>query len=268
VAADLITQAISAAGNAIPTTYLGNLAWVRVQLGEAFEAERLVREALRFDPGIANSHNTLGNALYLQGRITEAAESWRHAFELDGTAAHALGNWANVLQETGQIREAMAAHKRATEIDPQPAAAWHNYLRDLGFLPDLDPVFVREEHEKWAETFLRSVNAGLIHKDHANPRDPERKLNVGLVSPDFRMHSVRYFIEPLLRHLDRETAPVAGFLLVFPSTCIRCSSGPAAAGEKPTDHLRIVQHLQQNQRCGAGRVGPDHDTGAGRASVH
>ncbi len=204
VAADLITQAISAAGNAIPTTYLGNLAWVRVQLGEAFEAERLAREALRFQPGFANFHNTLGNALYLQGRITEAAQSWKQAFDIDGTNASALGNWANVLQETGRIREAMAAHKRATEIDPQPAAAWDNYLRDLGFLPDPDPVFVKEEHEKWAETFLRSVNAGLIHKNHTNPRDPERKLNIGLVSPDFRQHSVTYFIEPLFRHLDRE----------------------------------------------------------------
>ena len=30
-------------------------------------------------------------------------------------------------------------------------------------------------------------------------REPERKLRIGYVSPDFRAHSVAFFIEPLLR---------------------------------------------------------------------
>lgn len=204
MATDLINQAIAAAAPTVPAVYFGNLGWVRFQLGEAVEAEQLVREALRREPSSPNWHNTLGNALYLQGRITDAAASWRLAFELDGNAADALGNWANVLQETGQIREAMAAHKQATEIDPQRHAAWDNYLRDLGFLPDLDPQFIKEEHEKWAEVFLRAIDPALIRTGHANRRDPARQLNVGLISTDFRLHSVTYFVEPIFRHLNRE----------------------------------------------------------------
>src|SRR5205814_9204920 len=33
--------------------------------------------------------------------------------------------------------------------------------------------------------------------------DPERRLTIGLLSPDFRAHSCAYFIEPLLEALDR-----------------------------------------------------------------
>ncbi len=204
VAVDLINQAIAAAAPVVPAVYFGNLGWVRYQLGEAVEAESAIHEAMRREPPLSNWLNTLGNALYLQGRITEAATAWRKAFELDATAADPLGNWANVLQETGQIREAMAAHLRATEIDPQRHAGWDNYLRDVGFLPDLDPQFVKEEHEKWAAVFLRTVDPAVIRTQHANSRDPERRLNVGLISPDFRLHSVTYFIEPILRHLSRE----------------------------------------------------------------
>jgi predicted O-linked N-acetylglucosamine transferase (SPINDLY family) len=204
VASDLIQQAIAAAAPEVSSIYFGNLAWVRFQLGDAAEAEKLAREALRIEPGAPNFHNTLGNALYLQGRITEAAASFAKAFELDGANVGALSNWANVLLETGQVREAIAAHRQATEIDPQGPAAWDNYLRDLGFLPDLDPQFIRAEHEKWAAVFLRTLDPALVRKRHKNDRDTERRLNVGFLSADFRLHSVAYFIEPLLRHLNRE----------------------------------------------------------------
>jgi predicted O-linked N-acetylglucosamine transferase (SPINDLY family) len=41
-----------------------------------------------------------------------------------------------------------------------------------------------------------------------NPRDPERPLRIGIVSPDLRTHSVAFFLEPLLRHLDRSSFAV------------------------------------------------------------
>src|SRR5690606_8005005 len=32
--------------------------------------------------------------------------------------------------------------------------------------------------------------------------DPERRLRLAFLSPDLREHSIAYFLEPLLRHLD------------------------------------------------------------------
>ncbi len=37
----------------------------------------------------------------------------------------------------------------------------------------------------------------------ANDPTPGRKLRVGYLSPDFREHAARHFIEPLLAHYDR-----------------------------------------------------------------
>jgi protein O-GlcNAc transferase len=38
---------------------------------------------------------------------------------------------------------------------------------------------------------------------YANDRATERRLKIGYVSPDFRGHSVAFFLEPLLKHHDR-----------------------------------------------------------------
>ena len=43
---------------------------------------------------------------------------------------------------------------------------------------------------------------------YANRREPRRRLKVGYVSPDFRQHSVAYFVDPLLKGHDRQAVEV------------------------------------------------------------
>ncbi|MCH7697163.1 MAG: hypothetical protein IIB73_12945, partial [Proteobacteria bacterium] len=55
---------------------------------------------------------------------------------------------------------------------------------------------VLAEHHRWAEQ-----HAGRLpkrQKPYQNDADPDRRLRIGYVSPDFYRHSVAYFIEPLL----------------------------------------------------------------------
>ena len=48
-------------------------------------------------------------------------------------------------------------------------------------------------------------------RSHNNRRDPQRCLKVGYVSPDFRHHSCRYFLEPLLAHHDKNVVEVYAY---------------------------------------------------------
>jgi protein O-GlcNAc transferase len=205
-AADLIRQAIRVTGPRTPAHHHGALGWILHQLGHAVEAERALRKSLKLQPDSSNWHNCLGHVMYAQGRIATAAECWKKAVALDPAAGGALSNYANVLQETGAIEQAMAAHRRAADLAGQGGqadTAWDNYLRDIGFLPDIDPAFVKAAHADWAATFLKSIDDRLVRRGHPTGRDPDRTLKIGLLSADFRRHSVAYFIEPLLRHADR-----------------------------------------------------------------
>jgi protein O-GlcNAc transferase len=58
--------------------------------------------------------------------------------------------------------------------------------------------------EMYAEhaAFGAAVGRGAP-RSFANAPDPGRRIRVAFLSPDLRMHSVAYFLEPLLAHLDR-----------------------------------------------------------------
>ncbi len=203
VAIQLIQQAIKLSHPNTPSLFWINLSGIYLGLTLVLDAENAARQGLTNDPTCSGLWNNLGNALYIQGKILESADAFKRAIEHDSLNAGALSNWANIMQETGHITDAMAAHKQACTIDPNHKAAADNYLRDVGFLKDLDPIFVRDEHIAWAREFEKSIHPESIFRHHTNKPDAAKRIKAGLISPDFRLHSVTYFIEPLLRNMDR-----------------------------------------------------------------
>jgi len=67
----------------------------------------------------------------------------------------------------------------------------------LNYQPDCQAQKVFHEHKRWGD--LHSQGNLATFKNH-NKADPGAKLRVGYVSPDFRMHSVGFFFEPVLRN--------------------------------------------------------------------
>jgi protein O-GlcNAc transferase len=53
-----------------------------------------------------------------------------------------------------------------------------------------------------------------LYFDYANSLEPQRRLRIGYVSPDFRHHVCALFIEPLLRNHDRSQVEVFAYSLV------------------------------------------------------
>jgi tetratricopeptide (TPR) repeat protein len=84
------------------------------------------REALRFRPDHAGTHNNLGNLLLGRGRAAEAAASLRRALELDPEQAEAHNNLGRLLWEQGRTADAIGHYRRALEIRPQAAAPRFN----------------------------------------------------------------------------------------------------------------------------------------------
>lgn len=115
-------------------------------------------------------------------------------------------------RELGQIREAVEDCTEAIALNPTDAA--HHTNRLLFMLGD--PQTSAEQLTEAAKEF------GAIFEPQHKPfwptyeerrGDPWRKLKVGFLSPDFRIHAVMCFAEGLLAQLDRRQFEVYAFHL-------------------------------------------------------
>jgi predicted O-linked N-acetylglucosamine transferase (SPINDLY family) len=209
-----------------------NLGNVLRELGQPAEAEACYREALRRKPDAAGIHDNLGRLLQEQGRpeealaecqramglqpnsaelrfslanvlrdqrrLAEAEAGYRHALQLRPDYPEAHNNLGGVLKDQGLLDEALACYRRALDLRPDPAYQ-SNLLYTLHFHADSDPVLLAEEHRRWNERFGNPLKPRTTA--YPNPPDPERRLRVGLVSPDFRRHPIGIFLLPLLEAL-------------------------------------------------------------------
>ncbi|MDP6774218.1 MAG: tetratricopeptide repeat protein [Rhodospirillales bacterium] len=177
-----------------------NLARALMDQGKTDEAAAAYGQALDIDPDNAPALNGLGMALKKQGRLAEAAAAFRRALDVDADFSEASNNLGNALVEQGRIDDAIASYRRALAVKPADAEVHSNLLLGLNYLADIRPKEIFEAHLEWG----KAQDAAAEASEPPPPsRSPEaERLRVGYVSPDFRTHSVAYFLEPLLAAHD------------------------------------------------------------------
>jgi predicted O-linked N-acetylglucosamine transferase (SPINDLY family) len=169
--------------------------------GRYDEAIEQYRAAVSIRPQYVEAWYNLGGALQTTNRLDEAIEAYQKALALQPDYAEVHGNIGNALKDMGRIDEALASYQKATNLNAECKAA-NNYLFGIHFHEGFGPKEILQEHARWNRIYARPL-AGEI-KPFVNNREPERKLRVGYVSPDFNVHPVGRFLLPLLEHRDRD----------------------------------------------------------------
>jgi len=154
------------------------------------------------------AYNKLGCLCQYSGRMSEAVDYHRKAVEAEPQSPQLWANLARVLMETGRMGEGMELLRKAITRMPGNAQAHSNYLFRLHQMPQLDQEQLFNEHRQWGRTH---APPSLAQNSHENTPDPDRRLRVGYISPDFRRHSVSYFFESLLDGHNRDHIEVCGY---------------------------------------------------------
>jgi predicted O-linked N-acetylglucosamine transferase (SPINDLY family) len=177
---------------------LVSLSAVLCDRGEAEEAAALSARAVTLNPGLAEGHLNLANALATLGRSGEAIEHYRDflARKPDSVVGH--NNLGNALKAIGRFDEAIASYRQALRIDTDYLAAHSNILMCMLYRSECADEALLDEHRAWRRRLDKVPRWPVQRRFPAASR-----LRIGFVSPDFRLHSCAYFIEPLFAHHDR-----------------------------------------------------------------
>jgi protein O-GlcNAc transferase len=162
------------------------------------DAENAFLQSVKLNPNFISPHINLGICYEMLSKHQKSIEHNLKAIELDPRDIKPYNNLANLYKNKTRIEESLQCYRKVLEIEPNHTTAYSNLLLSLHYhVYDKKEVF--EEHKKYAQ-ILSDVQQA---KTYLNTKE-KRKLRIGYVSPDFKKHSVAFFIEPIIENHDRE----------------------------------------------------------------
>ena len=176
-----------------------NLAYCLKTQDRLPEALACHEKTVALKPGYAIGWFNYGLTLSLAGRIAEALQCHERALAADPGYALARFGRAQALHQAHRMPEAVADYGRFLEFQPGHHEARSYRLFALHNIDGLTREQLFAEHIAFGRAVGTFPAPAL-----PNRPDPARRLRLAILSPDLRAHSCAYFIEPLLRHLDRE----------------------------------------------------------------
>ncbi len=205
-------------------------------------AVEAVRQMAEKNPSQAETMYLVLAMVFQKTAQLKKAEKWYKKILERGPNGLVLNELAGIYRQTGNLSKMMQYRKRAVEIDPDNLVIGSGFAADIiamgqleegidllrklleknptnsslhskilwymHYLPDQDPQLFFEEHKRWGQMH---TPISLAKTSHNNVAEPDRKLRVGYISPDFREHSVAYNFEPFLSGRNREAVEVYGY---------------------------------------------------------
>ena len=179
-----------------------NYANILMELDQVSKAEIAAQKAITNDPEYPIAHNNFGTVLQRQGKYSAAEAHYCSALALRPNYADAHANMGELLKETGRVAESLFHYERACKLEPEISAMGSNKLLAICTSDCVTPPEISAAHFKWGDQVASGVDISRESFQHNH-----QKLRIGYVSPDFRRHSVAYFLEPILKnhnHIDFE----------------------------------------------------------------
>ncbi len=218
-----------------------NLGNVQAEIGDFTAGLASYDAALEARPDSVMALNNVACLMRTLGRVDDAEAALHRALELDPGNATLHDTLGNVYKDAGDLDAAIVSFRKALELDPAAAATHSNLAYALSFQSP-EPAPILEECLRWnarfADSLLGTAPPQAARSEAAQPHSgpagntpgsagdtaSNRRLRIGYVSPDFRVHCQSLFTIPLLSRHDHAAFEVFCY----------------ASVKRPDDHTRRI----------------------------
>ncbi|HCI53409.1 MAG TPA: hypothetical protein DE312_08880 [Gallionella sp.] len=176
-----------------------NLGIVLQASGRLTDAETCFVQALQLKPDLLEARSNLGHLFLENGRFLDAEMCYRQVLQSASDNAEAYSALGNVYMKLDRLDEAVACFRHAIELKPDFVVAHSNLIFALDLSGNLTPATLYEERKRWNAVHAAHLNP---KRSHLNVADAERRLRIGYVSADFKVHSAAYAFGNMLVNFD------------------------------------------------------------------
>ncbi|MCX5689316.1 MAG: hypothetical protein NTV94_05920 [Planctomycetota bacterium] len=187
----------------IPTdvNYLSNLALLLMANAKPKEASATYKKALAIDPDHPESLLSLANEALGENNASLAAAYCRRVLDKRWDP-QVCPTYMAALAGLGEIDAAVEFGGRALEQFPRETLLLSGRCANFNYSWNATPEQIARAHRDYGTTVMsEKPAAAFVFK---GTRDPARRLRIGFVSSDLRAHSVSFFVEPFLKHHDKD----------------------------------------------------------------
>jgi protein O-GlcNAc transferase len=183
------------------------LGLVEQRMGKHEASVKSFERAVALSPHAPQLHCNLGSAHLAALRSDAALACVERALAIDADFAPAHAMRAVLALDRGAFDTALPAYEQAIALDSENLQIRSHHLFSLNYVGDL-PRYIAA-----AQAFGNLVRAGAAPFECWNVpnEDHPKRLRVGLVSGDLRLHPVGYFIESVASQLATHGIDLIGF---------------------------------------------------------
>jgi len=169
-------------------------------MGQLDEAEQKFLHVLKMRPHDANFTQGLIAVMVAQRRHADVEKMCRDCLTRTPGDAKLVTTLAYALTCLNQYDEAVRVLEHAAPAHPTDIFLHNQWCFNIHHLPDASPARVRAVHEAFGAVLERLEPSKRV--SFSQSPDPERRLRIGIVSPDLITNVVATFIEPVFAHRD------------------------------------------------------------------
>jgi predicted O-linked N-acetylglucosamine transferase (SPINDLY family) len=190
-----------------------NLGVASYQAGDLRSAKQALAKYLETHPDDRTALITLGEAHSRSNELDEATRCFDRVLARNPAATDAHNGLANVLRNQARHQDAIRHYEIAILNDDNPVVAYQNLLFCMMCTGTFSAADIYSRHRDFALRFEQPLLSSQTPPP--NDPDPDRRLRIGYVSPEFRTNVVGHYIQPILENHDRAKFEIHGYSVGF-----------------------------------------------------